>query len=313
MALHRRDALALGSSAVLTALAGCSAGALTGDGADRKTYSLDVERIDASPVEHALYRPDPDSLFGESAETALAAVLPDGRHTTYGYEPLPTDAYVEHDGSYFQTKSVVTGRKRMARDLVRVTTVPKTDVPDGAVLVDSLDRASARAVKILHSHARSDGQSSSAELLRDDAYVLRRPAELEGDLATGELDGRVVTMTESGARAYRIGVSRERIAEPAVTTLAVQVVDDREAFREVVFASRIDVELASETLPTGARTVVEHAIARDVYEETTPLSEQFERALSALDLRSVDRFVNGRRLWYDGEYYRYALYVNDGS
>jgi len=52
-------------------------------------------------------------------------------------------------------------------------------VPDDAVLIDTLEQPSARALKILHSYTHTDGETSTAELLRGDAYVLRRPSERE--------------------------------------------------------------------------------------------------------------------------------------
>lgn len=73
---------------------------------------------------------------------------------------------------------------------------------------------------------------------------------------------------------YRLTVSRERLLEPAQTALAVEVAESRAAFREVVFGSRIDVDLR------------------------------------ALGLWTVDGAANGRLLWYDGALYRYGLYTD---
>jgi hypothetical protein len=311
MVPSRRRVLQVGGAAALTALAGCAG--LPGSSDDASEYSLTVDSIDVSPVEHALYEPDDGPLFGAPARAALEDVLPDGRHTTYGYTPLPDDAYVAHDGSYYQTKHVVTGRREMERSLVRVDPVPEEQVPDDSVLVDSLERPSARTLKILHSYTQTDGETSTADLLRGDAYVLRRPAERESRLATGDLDGRVVTMTDSGAWAYRVRVTTERVLETEHTALAIEVADSRARFREVVFGSRIDAELAPADLQSDARDVLEQAVARETYTETTPISEPFEAILGALGLRAVDTGVTGRRLWYDGAYYRYGLYVNPAS
>src|SRR6056297_3244335 len=109
--------------------------------------------------------------------------------------------------------------------------------------------------------------------LRGDTYVLRRPAELESRLATGDLDDRVVTMTESGTWAYRVRSTSEQIVETAYTALAVEVANSRPAFREVVFGSRSDAELTSPALPTEAQEILDQAIARETYTETAPLSE----------------------------------------
>ncbi|MFB6096999.1 MAG: hypothetical protein ABEJ74_06390 [Haloferacaceae archaeon] len=310
MVLTRRRALRTAGVAGLAALAGCSTDGPFGAGEPTRTYTLHVDRIDADPTEYALYRPDEDALFGDPARAALAAILPDGRHTTYGYTPLPADAYVEHDGTYYQTKHVVTGRKRMARRLVRVDSVPREQVPEDAILVDDLDRPSARVVKILHSYTQTDGETSTADLLRGDAYVLRRPAERESRLATGDLDGRVVTMTESGAWAYRVRVSREPLRETAYTALAVEVADSRPAFREVVFGSRIDAELDPGSLSAESRGILEEAIDLGEYDEQAPVSAAFDALLDALGVGGVETASNGNLLWYDGGFYRYALYVN---
>ncbi|SDX91284.1 hypothetical protein [Halobellus clavatus] len=311
MVLTRRSALHLAAATSLAATAGCASLSSLGSDEPKPEYTLDVDRIDASPVEHALYDPGDDGLFGEPARTALDAILPEGRHTTYGYEPLPEGAYVRRGETYYQTESVVTGRERMERRLVRVESVPDADVPDDPLHVDDLDRPSARAVKILHSNAVSGGASGATDLLRGDAYVLRRPAELESRLATGDLDGRIVSMTEDGGWAYRVQVTRERIQETAHTALAVEVADGRSAFREVVFGSRIDAELAPSALTDGERAVLEQAVSRGRYVETAPRSSDFDGVLNALGLASVDTAETGQLLWYDGELYRYGLYVND--
>lgn len=311
MVLTRRRALHALGTAAAASIAGCSSSII---GSDQSTeYRLTVDPIDVSPVEHALYEPGDEPLFGEPARTALSSILPDGRHTTYGYEPLPEDAYVEHESTYFQTKYVVTGRTELDRSLVRLDPVPSEDVPDSARLVDSFERPTARVLKILHSHAQTDGEGGSSDLLREDAYVLRRPAERESRLGTGDLDGDVVTMTDTGTWAYRVRSSRERITEPANTVLAVEVADSRSAFREVVFADRIDVELAPTALPAESRQLLEDAIARDVYRESAPRSDTFERLLEALEVANVETAVTGRLLWYDDGYYRYALYRNEVS
>lgn len=306
----RRRILQIGGATALTVLVGCTTGNLLGSNKTPSEYSLHVDSIDVSPVEHALYEPDDGALFGAPARTALDNILPDGRHTTHGYKPLPSDAYVVHEDSYYQTKHVVTGRTQMERQLVRIDPVSKEQVSDDAVLIDTLEQPSARTLKILHSYTQTDGQTGSAELLRGDAYVLRRPAELESRLATGDLDDRVVTMTESRTWAYRVRTTSEQIVETAYTALAVEVANSRPAFREVVFGSRIDTELTSAALPTEAQDILDQAIARETYTETVPLSESFDTVLEALGLGAVDTAANGKLLWYDGEFYRYALYVN---
>ncbi|MFC6723105.1 hypothetical protein ACFQE1_01595 [Halobium palmae] len=307
----RRRLLQLTGTATIAALPGCNSSILTG--AKKPEYTLNIQSIDSSPVEHALYEPG-DGIFGQPARTALQEILPTGRYTTYGYTSIPGNEYVEHDSAYYQTENTVTGRKNMTRTVVRVSTVNKENVPDDAILIDSLDRVNSRVIKILHSYSVSNGESSSADLLHEDAYVLRRPVEKDSRFVTGDLNGRVVTMTESGTWAYRVHVTREEIMEPANTVLSIPVAESREAFREVVFGSRIDSELAPENVSPKARRILNKAIRTEQYTENAPLSPGFERLLDLLGIGNIDsKFVNGQLLWYDDRFYRYSLYINDPS
>ena len=309
----RRQLLQVTGAVSLTALAGCSATSVLDREESAEEYTLHIDAIDASPTEYALYEPDDDALFGRPARTALQAIVPEGRHTTYGYKPLPSDAYVEHDGSYFQTKHVVTGQERVERSLVQVTPLSEENIPEETILIDALERPSARVLKILHSYTQTGGRTSTAELLRDDQYVLRRPAEQESPLGTGELDGQVVTMTEDGTWAYRVHVTTEGIVETAYTALAVNVGSSRQQFRDVVFGSRIDATLPADELSPDARDRLDQTINRGSSSETAPLPDSFVTLLKALHLGAVDTAANGKLLWYDDALYRCGLYVSDAS
>lgn len=315
MVLDRRRTLQLAAGAAATGLAGCLSDVfVTGDQPRTPEHQLVVDRVDASPVEEALYDPEPDDMFGREAAAALDAILPEGRYTTYGYEALPDGAYVAHDGAYYQTDVVVTGRERIERSLVRGEKVPSEEVPDDAVSLDSLDDPSQRVVTMLHVAAITDGEAAP-EQLRDGAYVLRRPAERDSPLASGDLDGQVVRVDEEDDRpGLRVRRSRESILETAHTALAVQVADSRAAFREVVFASRVDAELEPGDLSEEARSVLEEAIAAGRYDEHEPLSKGYESLLRTLGVADTDPAEADvdHRLWYDGDYYRYELYVTGG-
>lgn len=308
--LTRRRTLQFTSTATLGALAGCTSSILRSSN-DQPEYALNVESINSSLVEYALYEPDDGALFGQPARTALENILPTGRYTTYGYTPLQEDLYVDHQSKYYQTGYITTGRKEIERTLVRANPVSEENIPENAILIDSLDQPSARIFKILHSHASTDGQASP-ELLRGDAYVLRRPAERDSKLAMGDLNDRVVTMAESGPWAYRPSLTRETIIEPARTVFAVRVADSRQQFREVVFGSRIDTELDPESMSSDVQQLLEQAIGRGTYRESGSPSEAFSELLSRLQLNTSES-VNSQQLWYNGEYYRYSLYVNDSS
>ena len=307
----RRRLLQVGGAAMLPALAGCTTTDLFESNEPTTEYTLSIDTFEVEPVEHALYEPRDDSVFGAPARTALEVIVPDGRHTTYGYRPLPEDAYVKHDDAYYQTKYIFTGRPKQSRQIVRVDSVPKEDVPEDAVLIDTLAQPSARVLKILHTHTQSNGKASTAEVLRGDGYVLRRPAERESRLATGNLDGRVVTMTDSGNWAYRVFVTEEELREPAHTALAIKVAASRSQFRSVVFGARIDAELTPAALSSDAQELLEQAIARGTYTESAPISESLDAVLDALGLKAVDSAATGKQLWYDEQFYRYGLYIDD--
>jgi len=266
MSPSRRRLLQTAAPTLIAGLAGCTSDGLSNS--DQSTeYTLNIDTIDASPSEHALYEPSDDALFGDPARAALAAIIPEGTHRTYGYTPLPEDGYVAGEGRYFQIKTAITGRQEMDRTLVRVEeldddAVAESDGRTGeaAIHVDSLDRPSARALKILHTNSTTDGTGASAELLRGDAYVLRRPAERESEVATGELDGQIVSMTKDGGFPYRVSVSTDSISETEYTTQAIPVADSEAAFREVVFAAEIDAEVDDASLSTAARELLDRTL-----------------------------------------------------
>jgi hypothetical protein len=330
----RRRVLQLVGATTTAALAGCSMPETLDSESTAAEYTLRVDRISTTPIEHALYEPDDSPLFGDPARTAIAAILPEGRHMTLGYTPLPADAYLhdERTDTYHQVKRIVTGRRRRERTLVRLTPVSDADSgspdadagsgsgsgaetePDGDPLViETLDRPDERVLTILYSHNVTDGAGASSELLRGDAYVLRRPAERNGRLAAGDLDGRTVAIDAESRRTYRVDLRTETIREPEHVVTAVRVADSPAAFREVVLETRVDAEIDRRRLPADAADLLDRAISRDEYTETAPRSNAFETLLSVLDLERVESSVNGRLLWDGRSLYRYALYVSEPS
>lgn len=308
----RRRFLHAAAPTAVAALAGCTRG---GFGAtDQATaYTLSIDTVAADPIEHVLYEPSDDPLFGDPARAALTAIIPDGTHRTYGFTPLPEDSYVAGESGYFQIDTAVTGRREMTRQLVRLE--PLDDGDDGddtgsdTIHVERLDRPSARVLKILHSHSATGGAGSAADLLRGDAYVLRRPAERDSRLATGDIDGAVVSMTAAGDFPYRVSVTTEPLREPEYTTRAIPVADSEAAFREVVFAAEIDAELDGESMSSAARGLLDRTLGSE-YTETTPLSAAFEELLAALGVADADDSLNGELLWYGDQLYRYGLYID---
>lgn len=307
--VSRRQTLRVAGSAVTVGLAGCSRDAFGPE--DATAYELHVDRIATEPVPWALYEPDDGDLFGEPARTALDTVVPEGQYTTHGFVPVPEGSYVEHEGRYFRMEQFVTGRSTLERPVVRVESVDEEAVPDDAVAVDSLDQPSARPLKILHAHAVTDGASGAADLLQGDGYVMVRPAGRESRLATG-LDGRIVTMTEDGAFAYRVDVRRERLTLTDHTVAAVVVAESRDMFREVVLGSQVDVDVETVDLPADARDLLDGAIARGRYTETGDPSAAFETLLRRLGFE-VDEAETGRILWDAGSLFRASLYVSEAD
>jgi hypothetical protein len=308
----RRQFLGAGAAGVAVGLAGCASLDDLGRSRPEFEYTLHFIHVDESPVEYVLFRDDERTHpLGRTASEALDAILPDGRYTTYGYEPLASDHYVEHEGRYFQTDVLVTGRKRMERTVVYAEEVPEEERPGDALLVDGLDRVDARVVKIHHSDVQTDGRGGGSDLLTDDGgYVLRRPAELAGEFASGDLDGRVVSMTEDGPWNYRLTVETESLLETAYTAYATEVATSREAFHEIVLADRVDVEFSPDELSEPVGDLLARARTGE-YRETTPLSAAYEELLDRLDLSVEEPGVDNDNLLWDGEtLYNYGLYVN---
>lgn len=264
----RRGLLGTAGATTLAALAGCSGATLFGADDGGPGYSLTVDAVDESLVEYALYEPD-ERPEGADERDPLSAVLPDGRHTTYGYRPVPDEAYVDHEGSYYGVEYAVTGRTPAERPVGRLDPVAETDVPGDALPVDDVDEPSRSVLGLLSLHV-DHGGVFDADDLRDGGVVLRRPPDLDDRLATGDLDGRVVTR-HGPEHAYRVRVTRESAVETVYTALAVEVADSRAAFREVVLGSRVDAELAPDDLRPDVRRLLDGTVAGDTYAETAPL------------------------------------------
>ena len=309
----RRQFLGAGATGLAVGLAGCASLDSLGRSEPQFEYTLHFIHLDQSPVEYALFRYGATDNLDEATAEAVDAILPDGRYTTYGYKPLASDLYLEHEGRYFDTEVTVTGRREMERTVVYAEEIPEDEVPADALLVDELDRVDARVVKIHHSGIQSGGQGGGADLLTDEGgYVLRWPAELEGRFASGDLDGRVVSMTDGGPWNYRLTVETETVLETAYTVYATKVADSREDFREIVMASRVDVELSADDLSGDVRDLFERARGLEDYRETTPLSTAYAELLETLDLAGVEEpGVDNDNLLWDGEtLYNYGVYVN---
>lgn len=127
-----------------------------------------------------------------------------------------------------------------------------------------------------------------------------------------DLDGNVVAIDSEGNWAYRVSVFESKLYEQEYTAVAVEVATSEAAFRRVVFGAVVDKRLRSADLSLAEREVLERTIERDVYRESTPLSDAFKNLLSILGLE-METVRNSHVLWYDDQPYRFRLYVNGGE
>ncbi|WP_254537818.1 hypothetical protein [Halomarina litorea] len=297
----RRALLASAASGGLL-LAGCSTSPLS-ESESGPTYQLVVRSFDGTLSEAALW--SPGSPFDDTRERALDTLFESGSVTATGYEPVPDGVYVERDGTYYEVATVLTGRERVERPVVRFDALPEEESESvSATRAESLPRVDERVAKILHVHERSGG-SHPTDLLDDGGYVLRYPAEREGAYTASDPVERV----RIHGRVYRVRVATETLAEPVYTAHAIEVAGTEAAFADVATASIVDETVDPATLPEGARDLFRRALAADGVKETRPFSDAFAALLDVLGLG--DEATNGRHVLYGGEPYRYALYVND--
>lgn len=298
----RRALLASATSGGLL-FAGCSTLPLS-ESESSSTYKLVVQSFDGTLSEAALW--SPGTPFDDTRERALDTLFESGSVTATGYEPVPDGEYVERDGTYYEVATVLTGRERVERPVVRfeLRSDEETGVTSPTTL-DGLDRIDARIAKILHVESRTDGQVSQTDLLHRGGYVLRYPDEREGAFAPPD----PVETVRVHDRVYRVRVSTETLADPVYTAHAVEVATTEAAFADVATAAIVDETVDPATLPEEARDLFRRALTGEGVEETRPLSEAFATLLDVLGLG--DETTNGRHVLYDGEPYRYALYVDD--
>lgn len=303
---RRRFCQAVGVS-TLAGFAGCTTTeSLLGDD-DPETYQLELDPFGKPLVESTLYEPSSNEPFAEPAETALEAVLPDGEHTTYGFKPVPDEAYVEHDGQYFQLTYVISGRREIERDIISVEPIEaESELPDEPPQPDEFSQSTERVLTVLHVSQAGGADSPLADELDNGRYVLRRPAEREGQLATGELDETVFSMTDGTAFAYRIHRTTSTLREPRYVLRAIEVADSEIAFTETLRATEIDVELNPDTLTTEVNAVLAEATGQP-YTEARPISDAFDATLKLLDVDTAELPVFNATLWYDEQAFRYSV------
>jgi len=118
-------------------------------------------------------------------------------------------------------------------------------------------------------------------------------------LATGDLDGRVVTMTESGTWAYRVRVTREQIVE------TVHGTGPSRSLTRVPSSARSSSARGSmpnspqqRFRPMHRRSSIRQSHGRRTRRQ--PRRRNRSTRCSKLGLGAVDTGVTGKLLWYDG-------------
>lgn len=312
----RRRVLAGATGLAMTAVAGCTA--LGQSDEDARTYRLDGERVDTdSFASYALWTPSDETEWGRQAAATLRAASSGERPTTYGYEPIRADEYVKIDGAYYRTDVVVTGRRQLNRWTLRLRypdSVPEDATVRGA---DELSTVDQRAAKIAYfgARARRDGGDVPASVDRG-GFVYRPVGDHqfpEDSSLLPAADADYLRFDDRG-ETLRIEVTREPLREPAYTPVVTRVADSLNELEGVVASTTLDADLDRDALDEEAHGVLRAGVDGDGYEETSPLSDAYERVLDALGLDTDRRYGTKRGYLRSGEeYYRYVFVVDGGG
>jgi hypothetical protein len=247
---------------------------------------------------------------------AVRATAAGERPTTYGYRPIPTDEYVEYDGTYYALDIVVTGVKEIERHLLRLTWVGDTDEledPPEAIEHGDLPPIDRHAVKPAYFAARAREHDGGApwDIIEEGGYVYRHLDDYTSELAP-KPEHEYVRFNDT---ILEVTVGAKTLTEPAYTGVRIPIADSRAAFERALDGSMVDARIEKSALSAEAKTI----ISRGDYTEETPLSQAFEEVIRALGLRELLKAddpptaENGLHLSYDGSYYRYGLYVNPAN
>jgi hypothetical protein len=318
--LSRRTVLTSAAGTGPLALTGCLDGSFanTGNG-QALSYELDLQRIGESLVPRALWQPDDsDRPHAEARNAAVRAAAAGERPTTYGYEPIPSDEYVEHEGTYYKLDVVATGLERIERPVLTLSWVGHVDdLEDPPVHVsrDDLPPIDRSAIMPAYVAARAREHDGGApwDVVEEGGTVYRHL-----DAGTSEL---APTPEHDHVRVHdtilAVTVERRTLAEPAYTGVRIPVAESRAAFERALDGELVDARIDASELSAQARRI----ITSQRHEEETPLSPAFRSVIEALERRELlprsvqdpPEATNGRHLAYDEAYYRYGLYVNTAT
>ncbi|WP_276271129.1 hypothetical protein [Haloarcula litorea] len=313
-----RRALLAASAGGLAALAGCDR--LTGD-QRRVEYTLDLRRLDRPLAEAIRWQPasNPDDPRRAVQREAWAAATAGEPYHTYGYPAVPDGTYTERDGTYYRLQDVITGKRTVERSVLRLRWVGPADAEETpeAVPREQLPPLDQRAVMGAYfaARAREHGGDAPWELVERGGYVYRHLDRAESALAP-DPEHRHVSVHGT---VLRVEVRRERLVEAEHTPAVTEVADDADAFAAVADAAAVEARLSPSEVSQAVRTTLTRARGSDGYTETLPLSERFEDALIAVEMREAlscspaecdARVVETEYLAYDGDYFDCRLYVN---
>lgn len=320
----RRRFLAGASGLALPALAGCQsldAESLAGNDSEYE-YALSLDRVD-SLAQNALWRPAEDrDRWSDERRDAWRTVTDGGAYATYGYTPIPDDEYTERDGTYYALSTEVTSRKRIERSVLRLRWVGREDDlddPPDATPVDDLPPFDGNAAMLAYFAARGrhSGGGAPWDAIERGGVVYRNAEGVESELVP-EPDHEYL---KTHGTVLRVDVVRRTLSEPEHTTTARKVADSPEEFAAVAEAALVDSFLDTYSLSAEETEILREARSRESYAETTPLSDAYRGVLEALELEGSLYFgggegpdsVNRKFLKWQGDHYRFALYVNDAE
>jgi hypothetical protein len=276
-----------------------------------------MDRIGESLAPKVLWEPeDHHSVPFNNRNEAVRATAAGDRPTTYGYRPIPTDQYVEYDGTYYALDIVVTGVTEIDRHVLRLMWVGDTDDledPPEAIEHGDLPPIDRHAVKPAYFAARAREHDGGApwDIIEEGGYVYRHLDDTTSELAP-EPEHDHVRFNET---ILKVTVETKTLTEPAYTGVRIPIADSRAAFERSLDGSMVDARIEKSTLSGEAKTI----LSRGEYTEETPLSQAYEEVIRALGLRELlhtddpPTAENGLHVSYDGTYYRFGLYVNPAN
>lgn len=321
--VSRRQLLASGLVAGLTAAAGCLDFGSDTESEDTGTeLTLSLTRIDAPlRARYVHERENPDNRWDQQA---LDAVLDGKQYATQHRKPFfarPDDrAYVRHDGTYYQLRSVVVDEVAVTHPVLRLFEAEDTKATavDGSREGD-LPESDRRAVYRGHLAARARGNEGGfpAGLVERGGYVYRSEAGRNESALLSEDGPDYVTYR---GITYEVVVTREQFHEAVYRPTAEPVAEDPERMEAILRATLVGARVSQADLSSEAQRILDQAEAND-YSESHPFSDAYEELLRALEKRAyIDgnirndaglRTTRKELFRYGDAYYEYSLQTRD--